>query len=265
MTTLKRCLTHARVGTRRHRRVGHGVHEGRRARLARGQPQHAGPARACCSWPVRSSRSAGPTCATTVETAGARLAAVAPRGSCRAGRAAGDPAQRADAISRATAVDPKELTRQQAAVAHWISRRYRVAPEPISRLVQEAWQVGQRAGLDPTLILAIMAVESSFNPFAQSTGRRPGPDAGDDQDPRRQVRGLRRQPRRVRPGDQPARGRAGAQGVHHARRQPGGRPALLRRRRQPAKTTAATPARCWPSRTTCAWSPAASRCRPTWR
>jgi len=74
-----------------------------------------------------------------------------------------------DAVSRATAVDPRELTRQQAAVAHWISRRYRVAPEPIGRLVQEAWQVGERAGLDPTLILAIMAVESSFNPFAQST------------------------------------------------------------------------------------------------
>jgi soluble lytic murein transglycosylase-like protein len=60
------------------------------------------------------------------------------------------------------------LPRQQAAVATWIARRYKVAPEPISRLVQEAWSVGQRAGLDPTLILAIMAVESSFNPFAQS-------------------------------------------------------------------------------------------------
>lgn len=72
------------------------------------------------------------------------------------------------AIARATAVDPRELTRQQAAVAGWISRRYKVAPEPVSRLVQEAWQLGQRAQLDPTLILAIMAVESSFNPFAQS-------------------------------------------------------------------------------------------------
>jgi hypothetical protein len=38
----------------------------------------------------------------------------------------------------------------------------------VSRLVQEAWSIGQKAGLDPTLILAIMAVESSFNPFAQS-------------------------------------------------------------------------------------------------
>jgi len=73
-----------------------------------------------------------------------------------------------EAITRATATDPKGLTRQQAAVAQWISRRYKVAPEPISALVQEAWAIGQRAGLDPTLILAIMAIESSFNPFAQS-------------------------------------------------------------------------------------------------
>ncbi|MEO7150375.1 MAG: lytic transglycosylase domain-containing protein [Burkholderiaceae bacterium] len=72
------------------------------------------------------------------------------------------------AIERATATDPKELNKQQGAVAQWLARRYRVAPEPISRLVKEAWQVGARAGLDPTLILAIMAIESSFNPFAQS-------------------------------------------------------------------------------------------------
>jgi len=74
-----------------------------------------------------------------------------------------------EAVVRATATDPKELTRQQAAVALWLARRYRVAPEPISRLVQEAWHVGARTGLEPTLILAIMAVESSFNPFAQSS------------------------------------------------------------------------------------------------
>jgi Transglycosylase SLT domain len=73
-----------------------------------------------------------------------------------------------DAIARATAINPKDLNRQQAAVAQWLSRRYRVAPEPVSRLVQEAWLVGAKAGLDPTLILAIMAIESSFNPFAQS-------------------------------------------------------------------------------------------------
>ncbi len=73
-----------------------------------------------------------------------------------------------EAIQRATATDPSELSRQQAAVAYWIARRYSVAPEPISRLVQEAWDVGQRAGVEPTLVLAIMAIESGFNPFAQS-------------------------------------------------------------------------------------------------
>jgi hypothetical protein len=73
------------------------------------------------------------------------------------------------AVNRATAIDPRHLSREQAAVAQWISRRYKVAPEPIARLVQEAWHVGQRAMIDPTLILAIMAIESSFNPFAQSS------------------------------------------------------------------------------------------------
>ena len=73
-----------------------------------------------------------------------------------------------DAIARATASDPRELNKSQSAIANWISRRYRVAPEPVSRLVLEAWHVGELVHLDPTLILAVMAVESSFNPFAQS-------------------------------------------------------------------------------------------------
>ncbi len=73
------------------------------------------------------------------------------------------------AIDRATAADPKELPKQQAAVAFWLSKKYRVAPEPISALVSEAYEIGARVKLDPTLILAVMAVESGFNPFAQSS------------------------------------------------------------------------------------------------
>jgi Transglycosylase SLT domain len=72
------------------------------------------------------------------------------------------------ASDRATATDPKELPKQQAAVAFWLSKKYRVAPEPISALVAEAYIIGARVKLDPTLILAVMAVESGFNPFAQS-------------------------------------------------------------------------------------------------
>lgn len=72
------------------------------------------------------------------------------------------------AIERATAVNPQELPKQQAAVAFWLSRKYRVAPEPLGALVAEAYEIGQKTKLDPTLILAVMAVESGFNPFAQS-------------------------------------------------------------------------------------------------
>ena len=74
-----------------------------------------------------------------------------------------------DAIDRATAVNPKDLPKQQAAVAFWLSKKYRVAPEPISALVAEAYEIGEKTKLDPTLILAIMAIESGFNPFAQSS------------------------------------------------------------------------------------------------
>ena len=74
-----------------------------------------------------------------------------------------------DAIDRATAANPHDLPKQQAAVAYWLSKKYRVAPEPLSALVAEAYEIGERGKLDPTLILAVMAVESGFNPFAQSS------------------------------------------------------------------------------------------------
>jgi hypothetical protein len=72
------------------------------------------------------------------------------------------------ALERTTATSPLNLPKQQAAVAYWLSKKYRVAAEPLSVLVSEAHDIGKRTKLDPTLILAIMAVESSFNPFAQS-------------------------------------------------------------------------------------------------
>jgi hypothetical protein len=73
------------------------------------------------------------------------------------------------AANHVAVVDLTSLSKQQASVATWLARRYRVAVEPVGRLVQEAWESGQRAGVDPTLILAIVAIESSFNPFAQSS------------------------------------------------------------------------------------------------
>lgn len=73
-----------------------------------------------------------------------------------------------EAVDRATATNPKDLPKPQAAVAYWLSKKYNVAPEPVSALVAEAFDAGSKAKLDPTLILAVIAVESGFNPFAQS-------------------------------------------------------------------------------------------------
>lgn len=71
-------------------------------------------------------------------------------------------------IEKVIVARPKDLPRQQAAVAFWLSRKYGVAPEPLSVLVAEAFEIGKKVKLDPTLILAVMAIESGFNPFAQS-------------------------------------------------------------------------------------------------
>ncbi|MBX9836623.1 MAG: lytic transglycosylase domain-containing protein [Burkholderiaceae bacterium] len=74
-----------------------------------------------------------------------------------------------ESSERALAVNPKSLPKEQATVAYWLSKRYRVAPEPLGLLVSEAYETGARVKLDPTLILAVMAIESKFNPFAQSS------------------------------------------------------------------------------------------------
>lgn len=73
-----------------------------------------------------------------------------------------------DAAQRVAVVELEQLPRPQAAISQWLSRRYKVAPEAVASIVQEAWKLGERARIDPTLILAVVAVESSFNPFAQS-------------------------------------------------------------------------------------------------
>lgn len=63
----------------------------------------------------------------------------------------------------ATAADP-----QQKFVVQYLSRRYRVAEEATRLLVGTAFQIGQEQKLDPLLILSVMAIESSLNPFAES-------------------------------------------------------------------------------------------------
>ena len=58
--------------------------------------------------------------------------------------------------------------KQQEFVTTWLSRRYRVAGDAANMLVSTAYVTASEMKLDPLLILAVMAIESRFNPFAES-------------------------------------------------------------------------------------------------
>jgi len=55
-----------------------------------------------------------------------------------------------------------------AQIAEVVAKRYRVSSHATLDLVRTAYREGNRNGLDPLLILAVVAIESNFNPIAQS-------------------------------------------------------------------------------------------------
>lgn len=57
---------------------------------------------------------------------------------------------------------------QHRALAIYLSRKYKVALDATAQFVELAHDAGGRLGMDPLLILAVMAVESRFNPIAES-------------------------------------------------------------------------------------------------
>ncbi|HUQ73799.1 MAG TPA: transglycosylase SLT domain-containing protein [Burkholderiales bacterium] len=61
------------------------------------------------------------------------------------------------------------LDREQRAVTEFIAKRYRVSEAAIAGYVSAAYRAGQQYSVDPLLILAVMAVESRYNPVAEST------------------------------------------------------------------------------------------------
>jgi len=60
-------------------------------------------------------------------------------------------------------------SRRQHALATYLARRYRVSAAATRDLVDAAFRAAELTKLDPLLILSVMAVESSFNPIAESS------------------------------------------------------------------------------------------------
>ncbi|AIY42684.1 Soluble lytic murein transglycosylase-related regulatory proteins [Collimonas arenae] len=66
------------------------------------------------------------------------------------------------------AIKPLDSSRQQQWVTNWLSKRYRVAGDATNMFVTTAYKTARETKLDPLLILAVMAIESGLNPFAES-------------------------------------------------------------------------------------------------
>ncbi len=60
------------------------------------------------------------------------------------------------------------VEREQRALTEYIAKRYRVSEFAISGYVATAYRAGEQHSVDPLLILAVMAVESRYNPVAES-------------------------------------------------------------------------------------------------
>jgi len=57
---------------------------------------------------------------------------------------------------------------ERKAVTSHLTKKFGLSPEDTAHYVAQAIAVGKEVNLDPTLILAVMAIESSFNPRAES-------------------------------------------------------------------------------------------------
>lgn len=54
------------------------------------------------------------------------------------------------------------------ALRGYLARKYRIAQNVAGALIHTTYAVGRRQGVDPQLLLAIIAIESRYNPFAES-------------------------------------------------------------------------------------------------
>lgn len=73
----------------------------------------------------------------------------------------------ADVIQVAESPSP-QLSPDLQRVKTYVAKRYQVSAVALEPLLAAAQQAGRSAGVDPLLLVAVMAIESRFNPFAES-------------------------------------------------------------------------------------------------
>jgi len=100
-----------------------------------------------------------------IVAAGALLIAAAPPDAVAPDTVSCAPAEGDDLLA-ANAPEPLDAT-QQALVEH-LSRRFFVAAAATERMVAAAYRAALEVGLDPLLVLAVISIESRFNPIAES-------------------------------------------------------------------------------------------------
>ena len=77
-------------------------------------------------------------------------------------------AQPAGELAVPAAVIETPLEREQRVVAEYIAKRYRIADAAATHFVSIAYRAADQHRLDALLILAVMAIESRYNPVAES-------------------------------------------------------------------------------------------------
>jgi soluble lytic murein transglycosylase-like protein len=123
--------------------------------------------------PMSAVRVADLQSAPTVGTGPARdAAAVAPAAPAAPGDAHGiaerAPVESEPSVAPAAVAPVRQLDREQQNIAKFIAARYRVTIDATTEFVYHAYRAAKDTKVDPLLVLAVMSVESSFNPKAQS-------------------------------------------------------------------------------------------------